>query len=311
MTASARVMVPIEITPSMIKSGTTIAEPDLTAGEEAWVSGANITVGLERTYSGSVYKCIQAHNARTATPDIDTDYWTRMRPTNRMAPFDDYSTTKAVSTGSLTFVLQPGFLNGLAIYGLEGAAYDIVVKSAPGGTVLRSWSGDLYDQATGFYELLYAPLLPLTQMSFDDIPLAPNAEVTITISSSLGQRVALGVIKVGDWRQFLGDGEFGGTQYGAQSDRKTYTHRKYNADGTYTIQRRPSSRNVSCSVVIDAEQAMYADAILGEIEDTAVPFEASNLPRYGYLNTLGFVSGSIRADDFGTTSINLKIEGNI
>lgn len=311
MTANARVMVPIEITASMIKSGTTIAEPDTTSGEVAWVSAGTYALDDERTLSGSVWACVLAHTGRTATPDVDTKYWTRMGPTNRMAPFDDYANTKAVSTGSLTFVIQPGFMNGLAVYGLEGAAYSIAVKDAPGGTIIRSWSGDLYDQASGFYELLFAPLLQKTQMSFDDIPLAPSTEVTITISSDPGERVAIGAIKLGDWRQFIGDGSFGGTEYGAQSDRKSYTFRQYNADGTYRTVKRPSSRNVSCNVVIDAEQAMYADAILGEIIDTAVPFEASGLPRYGYLNTLGFVSGSIRADNYGMTSINLKIEGNV
>lgn len=228
-----------------------------------------------------------------------------------MAPFDDYTNTKAVATGSVTYVFQPGFLNGLAVYGMEGATYSATVKDSPGGAVVRSWSGDLYSQAAGFYELLFSPLLPTVQMSFDDIPLSPDAEVTITVSSDPGKRVAIGTIKVGDWRQFIGDGAGGGAQYGAESDRKSYTYRKYNFDGTYEILKRASSRNVSCSVVIDADQAMYADAILGEIFETAVPFEASGLPRYGYLNTLGFVSGSIRADSVGTTSLNLKIEGNI
>lgn len=311
MTASARVMVPIDITASMIKSGTTIAEPDTAAGEEAWVSGGTYALDDERTYNGSIYACVDDHTARTATPDTDFKYWLRIGPTNRMAPFDDYSNTKAVSTGSLTYVMQPGFLNGLSIYGVEGATYSITVKDQPGGTVLQSWSGDLYSQALGFWELLFSQLVPTTQLSFDDIPLAPDVEVTITISSDPGKRVALGSIKLGDWRNFIGDGTFGGTQIGAESDRKSYTYRQYNADGTYTTIKRASSRNVSCNVVIEAEQAMYADTILGEIIDKAVPFEASNLPRYGYLNTLGFVSGRIVSDSYGTTSINLKIEGNI
>lgn len=311
MTPSARVMVPIAITAGMIKTGTTIPEPDPGVGEQAWVSGGTYVSGDERTFAGSIWACTTGHNSRTATPDVDTQYWKRLDPTNRMAPFDDYANTKAVASGSLTYVIQPGFLNGLAVYGMEGATYSVTVKDAPGGTVMRSWSGDLYDQASGFYELMFAPLVPLSQLSFDDIPLAPDAEVTITVSSNPGERVAIGSIKLGDWRQFIGDGKVGGAQYGAESERKSYTFRQYNADGTYKTIKRASSRNVSCSVVIDAEQAMYADAILGEIFDIAVPFEGSGLPRYGYLNTLGFVSGSIRADSYGTTSINLKIEGNI
>lgn len=311
MKTSARVMVPVNVTASMLTAGTTIPEPDTARGEVAWVSGGTYAVDQERTYAGSVWVCTNAHDSRAATPDVDPSYWYRDRPTNRMSPFDDYVSTKASSTGSLTYVIQPGFINGLAIYGIEGATYSIVIRDAPGGTIMREWSGDLYAQAAGFYELLFSDLLPLQQMSFDGIPLSPATEVTITVSSDPGKRVAIGTIKLGDWRQFIGDGDWGGAQYGAEAERKTYTLRKYNFDGTYTTQRRASSRNVSCSIAVDADQAMYADAILGAVIDVAVPFEASGLPRYGYLNTLGFVSGSIRADSFGMTSINLKIEGNI
>jgi hypothetical protein len=304
-------MVPVDITTSMIKSGTTIPEPDTANGEIAWVAGGNYAVPDQRTYSGSVWVCQLAHTGRAATPDLDTKYWVREGPTNRMAPFDDYSNTKVVSTGSLTYVIQPGFINGASVYGMEGSNYSVVVRDGPGGAVIRSWSGDLYSQAAGFYELLFSVLTPTEQISFDGIPITPNAEVAITVSAAPGARVAIGTIKLGDWRQFIGDGQFGGAQYGAESNRKTYTLREYNFDGTYKITRRARSRDVSCSIVIDAEQAMNADAILGDIIDTAVPFEASGLPRYGYLNTLGFVSGSIRADSAGTTSINLKVEGNI
>ncbi len=311
MTASARVLVPVVITPGMAKAGTTIVEPDASKGEVAWVASANYSTNNERTYAGSVWICSTPHSAHTTPPNADTAFWARLEPTNRMAPFDDYANTKAVSTGSLTYVIQPGFLNGAAIYGMEGSAYSIVVKDAPGGTVVLTKSGDLYEQAAGFYELLYAPLLQLTQLSIDSIPLAPDAEVSITITSAPGERVALGSIKLGDWRRFIGDGLFGGMQQGVESDRKSYSFRKYNPDGTYQIIKRGNSRNVTCSIVIDASQAMYADAILGEIIDIAVPFEGSNLPRLGYLNTLGFVSGSIRGDSSNVTSLNLKIEGNI
>lgn len=311
MTTSARVMVPISITAGMLKPGTSIPEPDLENGEFAWVANTSYTVGNQRTYNGSVWACKLAHMGRSAPPDVDFNYWYREGPTNRMAPFDDYSNTKVTAVGSLTYVIQPGFVNGLAVYGMEGSSYNIVVRNAPGGLVVRSWSGDLYSQAAGLYELLFSVLVPTGQMSFDGIPISPDVEVTITLTAAPEGRVAIGTIKLGDWRQFIGDGKIGGVRYGAESDRKTRTLRTYNQDGSYKIVRRATSRDVSCSIVIDAEQAMHADAILGEIIDTAVPFEASGLPRYGYLNTMGFVTGNIRADTFGTTSINLKVEGNI
>lgn len=311
--ANARVMVPIKIVPSMVKAGTSIAEPDTTLAipEVAWVSGSNYAVGIERTYAGSEYIVTAAITGRTVTPDIDYAFWKRVGPSNRMAVFDDFSSTKSVSTGSITHVLQVGFLNGVAIYGMEGASYSIIVKDAPGGTIIRSKSGDLYEQAAGFYELLFSSLPAVSQISIDDVPLAPNAEVTITVTSSPGARVAIGTIKLGDWRRFIGDGRIGSTQYGANATLKSYTYRKPNPDGTYDTILRPSSRDVNCTVIIDAEQAMYADSILVEIINTAVPFEASDLPNYAYLNTLGFLSGSMTADNHGETSLSIKLTGNV
>ncbi len=311
MTTGARVMVPVTITDSMILSGTSIAEP--AAGETAWASAGTYTLGQERIRATThrVYECVQAHSGRTALPEADPAYWMDMRPTLRWAPFDDYSNTKARTTTSLTYVLQPSFVNALGLYALEGSSYSLTVKDAPGGAVLRTETGDLFAQAGGFYELLFSPLLQLDQISFDGLPLSPTAEITVTISAAPGGAVAVGTIKAGDWRWFMGEGVFGGTQYGAESDRKTYTFREFAFDGTYRTTRRPSTRDVRASVVVSAEQAMYADAILAEIIDTAVPFEACNLSQYGYLNAVGFVSGSMRADSYGVTTLNLTIKGTI
>ena len=308
---SARVMVPVRITSAMIGAGTTVPEPNTAGGEVAWVSGGNYVVDDLRTYSGSVYSCVRAHTGRTATPVDDRSYWLRKGPTDRMAPFDDYISPKARGTGGVTYVFSPGFVNGVSVYGPEGDTYAMTVRDSPGGAIIAHKSGDLYAQAAGLWELLFANLPALEMVRLDGIPIAPNAEVTVTISAAGANVAAVGDIKVGDWRHLIGDANWGGVEYGARAQRKPYTYRKDNEDGTYSLVPRGSARNVSCRVVIDASQAMYADAVLREIENIAVPFEASNLPRYGYLNTMGFVSGDIGPDTWGTTSINLNIKGNI
>lgn len=314
MSASARVMVPVRISPAMVVTGTTIAEPDTTRGEVAWVSGASYTADTsEVTYAGSVYACVKTHTGHTLTPPLDLPgFWLRKGPTNRMAPFDDYNSTAAIATGSLAFVIQPGFMNGISLYGMEGDTYSIVVKDAPGGTVIASESGDLYAQAAGLWELLFTVLPGMAYASIDNIPISANPEVTITVASYVpANRVAIGSIKIGDWRPFIGPDVWGATSIGAEVERVSYTHREFNDDGTYTETLRGSSRDVRCSVVLDAQQALYVDAILSEIQDIAAPFEASDLPRYAYLNTMGFVTGTMRADSVATTSLNLRIKGNI
>lgn len=313
MKTSARVMVPVKIVPAMIAAGTSVAEPNTANGEVAWVPSLAYAVGDLRTSNGSVWKCARAHSGRTALPEVDAGagYWNRNGPTDRQAPFDDYSSTKARSTGEIKFVLTPGFINGVSVYGPEGAFYSIVVRNGPGGPIIREREGDLFEQAAGFWELLFSPLPAVEKISLDEIPIAPNAEVTVTITAPSSGAVAIGDIKVGDWRQLIGDASWGGVEYGARAARKSYTYREYNPDGSYRQLPRGSARDVSCTVKLDADQAMYADAILGEIIDVAVPFEASNLPRYGYLNTLGFVTGDIGPDSWGVTSLSLNVKGNI
>lgn len=310
MTA-VRVMVPIKITPSMLLAGTTVPEPNTANGEVAWVSAGTYTAGDLRTSAGSVWLCRLDHTGRTALPAGDGVYWLRYGPTDRMAAFDDYTSTKATGTGSLTYVIQPGFYGAVRVYGLKGDSCTITVRDAPGGAVVATQTFGLFAQAAGLYELLFTALPGVDQVGLDDLPILPVSELTVTVNAAGAGGVAIGDIKVGDWRQLIGDSKFGGMEYGARSERKTYTYREYAKDGTYTTIQRSASRDVSCSVKLEGDSALYADAVLGEIIDIAVPFEASSLPRYGYLNTLGFVSGSISPDSYGVASLNLNIKGNI
>lgn len=306
---SARILMPLTVTPAMVVTGTTIAEPDTTRGEVAWLVGTAYTIGQRITNAGSVWEAVAASTG--VTPGTDATKWLRFGPTNRTAAFDEYTTTRSVGTTSITYVLRPGFLNGLRLDGLEGVKLVVTLKDVPGGSVILTRTVDLFEQALGLYELLFSPLRALRVVSFDDLPLQPNPELTITISAASGAAVGVGSIMMGDWRTLMGTGRFGGAQYGARMTRKSYTYWDEKDDGTYNLVRRPSARNVDCSVVIDSGQAMYADALLEEVTDRLVAFEASSLPKYGYLNTAGFVSGDITADNFAVTTLDLTIKGSI
>lgn len=312
MTAAVRVLVPLQITAAMLSAGTSIAEPDLARGEVAWVSGGTYAIDDLRTYGGSVWSCVKAHAGRTTPPATEVaGYWLRKGPSNRMAAFDDYTTTPARAATSLTLVLRPGFFNGLRLDGLVGSAMTATLRDGTGGPVLWTWTGELWEQAIGLYELLFQPLRQLKTLSFDNLPLCPDPELTITITSTAGAAVAVGTVMVGDWRPLIGNAKWGGVGYGASAQRKSYTYWDEKPDGTFDILRRPARRDVQCQVEFDADEAMYADALLEEILDRMVAFEGSDLPRYGYLNTAGFVSASITPVSYAQARLDLNIKGSI
>lgn len=308
---NARVMVPLKITSAMLGAGTSIPEPNTAGGEVAWVSAGTYVVGDERVSNGSIWICRTAHTGSTVLPEADGTNWLRLGPSARMAAFDDYTSTSATATGTLTYVINAGFAGAIRVYTPKGDACTITVRALPSRDVVKSQTFDLFAQAAGLYELLYTPLLSVEQVGMDDLPILPSVEITITVTASGGGPVSIGDIKIGDWRSLVGDSRVAGVGYGASAERKSYTYKNYAQDGTYTIVKRSSARNVSCTVTLEGDQAAYVDAVLGEIIDTAVPFEASDIPRYGYLNTLGFVSGSLSPLDYGTAMLSLKIEGNI
>jgi hypothetical protein len=308
-----KLLCPIPITPGVIKTGTTIPEPDASVGEQAWTSGGSYSLGDERLYAGYIYTCVQAHSGRTTPPDQDAEYWLRdeLRPSNRMAPFDSYVSTPARATTSLTYVLQPGFFNGLAVHGAVGETYSITVRDEPGGVVIASKSGELYEQAIGLYELLFMPLAQITRITMDDIPLSPAAELTVTISAGTGLPVQLGMLQLGAWRDLKGPHRWEGVEHGAEAEPRTKSWIREYDDGTYQIVRRRNATDMRCSVVISAEHADYAIATLRDVLDVPVTCVATDLPRYGYLTVMGLVSGTVRTVDARRSRLSLSIKGFI
>ena len=310
------VLIPLTITEAMLRSGTSIAEP--AAGEVVWTSGGTYTVGQYRirTQTHRVYKCVQDHSARTVPPEDDPAYWQDWDPTQRHAPFDPYTSTATQTTGSITLVLQPGFFNAISLYGMLGTSLSVVVKDSPGGTIIYSQTTDLYEQARGLYELLFSPLRQLTQLARRGIEISPTAELTVTIDSGSGDPVELGMLNIGDFAPLIGETEFrqaqfGGTEYGAAAQPKTYSYIKFDADGTVEIKRRGSATDLRGSCVIPQEQADSAVALIQSVLDKPVSCIATTAQGYDYLNVFGLLSGDATAEGPTHARFDYQVQGMI
>lgn len=307
---SASLLVPNDFSQSMIAAGTTIPVVDTAAGEVAWNSSTAYN-GTENkiNHDGKLWASIAASTG--VEPGTDTSKWRSTGPSNRMAPFDDAINTQATASGSIEYVLRPGFFGGLALYGLTGEEIEITIYDAPGGNIVEHIKQELWEQPLGLYEYLFMPLRSLTKKIIGDLSLYPDPELRIKITSSAGGPVGIGMIILGFWSSLIGIYEFGGIEYGASAQVKTYSYIKTEDDGSTTIIPRESATNISCDAVVQAEQANAATEILQSVASRPVAFVASGLPRYAYLSTFGLVSGTVSPVSWRTARINLSVKGYI
>lgn len=302
------ILTPLTITNAMILAGTSIAEP--AAGETAWVSAGTYALGdlRIRTTTHKVYSCVQAHSGRSQLPETDSAYWLEKSPTNRWSPFDSYTSTPATATTSLTYVLQPGYFNALAMYGLVGTSAAITVKDAPGGATIYSNTVSLLEDPLGWWEFLFLPTRQISKLILTDIPIRPTAELTIVIT---GATCAVGMINVGDYKSILGESVWGGTQQGAKAEPVSYSYIKTNADGTTTIVRRNAATSMRASVILPRRAADYALQCVQEVLDVPVSWVATDANGYAGLNVFGLGSGSLSYDTFNTATLDISVKGMI
>lgn len=315
-TAAAIILEPLDITPTMVIAGTSVPEVDTARGEVAWVAGSHASGAKNVNCDGALWEAVATPGS--TRPGADYTKWRRTGPSNRMAPFDYMRSTAAEALGELVFVLQPGFYNGLRLDGLAGEYLEVVQyeRTSPdpeGLQVLQRWSGDMYEQARGLFEYLYMPLRQIKQKHWLDWPMAANAELHIRITASNNGRCAVGMITLGFWETLLGQrADFGGVEYGAESTIKTHTTVADNPDGSWEFTPRTGvSNNISCTVVIDADEANAAHELIARASGKPVVFIASGLPRYDYLNTFCFLSASVSPTNWGVVQLRLTGKGSI
>lgn len=310
ITLKASILIPSQVTADMIKTGTTVPVVDSSVGEVAWDDLTSYSIGDRVNHVGSIWAALKDHS--DIEPGTDPTAWLREGPTNRMAPFDDELNTIARAEGELTYVLQPGFIAGIGLYGLVGEHLKIEYYDEPGGDLVMEYETDLWEQASGLYELLFMPLNRKTQHFVNDMPLYPNPELLISITATNNGPCQVALISVGHWGSLLGSSSLGGVPYdSAEAEVKPYTYRKVEDDGTVTRVRRGAANDINCQVVISADEANYAMDLLHQVQGRPVAFIASGVPRYEYLNGFGDVSGGVRPAGTHHAIVRLRIEGAV
>src|SRR5690606_1328940 len=115
-----------------------------------------------------------------------------------------------------------------------GEHLTIQIYDAPivdGGVLAEEYTTDLWEQAMGLYELLFMPLKRRTQHYMDNLPMYPDPEVHISITAANDAMCEVALITIGHWDTLIGAGTWGGTQYEASAEVRSYTYRKVEDDG--------------------------------------------------------------------------------
>ncbi|MBL7089527.1 hypothetical protein [Acidovorax sp.] len=315
------ILLPKTITTAMFGAGTNIPAVDssTTPAEVQWVTGGTFALKDRRTLNGYWYECVQAiagapENTYAPGSAAAEGWWLKDEgaPTNRMAPFDKYLFTKARRAGNVTYELTPGFINGVAIYEIEADHLNITVKD--GATnLITPVDIELWEQAPGLWEYLFGELARGTYYALKDIPINPNAKVTITLTrNNPVVEAAVGFISVGNWKTLLAPlTQASGVQYGVEATTRDYSYSQEYKDGTYIDVEGRKATDINLSCVIDAAGAPSAKLLLEQILGKAVAIEVSELPKYSHLATVGKVTGSVRSVNWPTAQVDLQIKGNV
>ena len=315
------ILIPTEITDDMFAAGTNVPGVDVDNGEVAWATGGTFAVGDRRTDGHYWYECIKAVDgapANTYAPSSPAGggYWAldEEAPTNRWAPFDEYLFSKARRADDVTFVLKPGFVNGVAVHAIEADRLSISVTAGAGGPdLIPPVVVELWEQAYGLYEYLFGDLQKSTKHTLKELPLHPDVHITITAERNTpGEEAAIGYISVGQWQQlFAPKSVVGAACAGASAELGSYSYFKQNEKtGLYTRRRGRQFVTLSIPCTVSGEEGNRVIGLLGRVLDLPVAIEASGLHQYAWLSTVGFVTARVGAPSKGFIDIDFKVKGN-
>ena len=298
-----------------------IAEPS--GLETEWVSGQNFAVGDERTRTVKhrVYRCATAITGGTVAPELDSTRWQDMRPTDRYLPLGPqirtdgklvYQNYPLVRTsGDIVYVMAQRYANAVAMFGLKGAGWKIEIAPAPGEAVVHTRTGVLMAPATGYWNYAYGQRLVKDRVLVTDLPIYPNAEITITIMGTGTQTRAISQLEVGKLRFIPGVELQGtGTGFGVNRIPKAFTNTKVEENGGTAVLIYGTSYDMRGTVELRGNQEDGALIQLRNLIGKGAAYTPTLCEGFEQSLVFGVLkSADVVRQSFDTTIADIQIDG--
>ena len=253
-----RFITPVTITDAMLISSS-LPETDHAAWNPATAYAVDARVVLASTHS--IYQRLVA-GTTAGSPDVDTDNWIRVGPTNRWRMFDRAVGTVSTGTDQITVVLRPGQVRALALLDITGTSVTVTMTNS--GTTVYSRTESLN---TGYgvgdwFDYFFTDIVLRRTLVLTDMPPYANGEITVTVNG-VGT-VGLGTLAVGSMF------ELGGARFGMTLGITDYSKKTTDQFGATTVVERPFSKKMTVPVVVQRADVDEVHRRLSDIRATPV-----------------------------------------
>lgn len=272
-----KVVKPVPVTDAVLASSTA------TEVVAAYSAGTSYALNDRVLYAAAdkIYECIQAP-CLAQQPDTSPLYWLAVAPSNEMAMFDDEVSTQTIQASPLTVLLAPGFVNSLALFGMEGSSLQVDVTDGIGGPNVYSRTISLDGTLIAdWYQYFFEPSVQLGEVVLTDLPPYSGARMTVSITGA--GNVACGHCGIGTFY------ELGDTQFGATAGIIDFSRKDTSSSGSTILVKRKFSKRMSTSLQLKTSQINKVQRVLADVRATPCAYlGADDITRYAPLVMWGF-----------------------
>lgn len=253
----------------------------------AYTDGDRVLVAANH----AVYEAIQNVPVGVAPPTLPTrsnDYWQWARSSDTWAVFDGVINSTRIPSNRhlLQYKLQPGKINSIALFGVDGKFVQILITDRISG---KSWDSTPY-YLTGnsgsklkvkdWWEYFFGETEQTPDIAFLNIPNYSDPVITINIYASEPENTETDLIAsvqeivVGNFK------ELGTTQSQPEFSIIDYSRKEIDEYGNWNIIPKTFSKQVNIRLVIMTSSINKVSRILTDLRTTPVVWIPTELAQY-------------------------------